>query len=94
MDVLSLSRLNTAVLVPAVGLVAGHLISPVRGIVLWGRLAAFVLLMAAVGASRGWREATLREPPARNPALYAATFATGAVVLSVLGYVGFHGWPG
>ncbi|HEY0970647.1 MAG TPA: hypothetical protein VGE02_06700 [Gemmatimonadales bacterium] len=94
MDILTLSRLNTAVMLPAVGLVAGHLVSPVRGVVLWGRLATFVLLMAAVGAFRGWREATLREPPARSPSTFAAAFALGAVLVSALGYVGFHGWPG
>jgi hypothetical protein len=92
-DVLPLSRLNTAALVLAVGLVAGHVISPIRGVALWGRLATFLLIMAALGAVRGWREATLREPPARSPAAFATAFALGSVVLSVLGYAAFHGWP-
>ena len=91
MDAVQLSRLNTALTVAAVGGVAGHVLwpfSPMAGV---ARPTAFVLLMLATGAFRGWREAVIREDAAVGRA--AALYALGALALAMLGYVVVHGAP-
>ena len=95
MSRLGVARFNTAVMFAVVGIVAGHWLQPVFGMVLWPRAAGFLLIMAALGALRGWREARLHQPPVAGRAawLYGAAFALGAVVLVVVGYVAFHGPP-
>lgn len=95
MSPLALSRLNTAAILIAAGLLFGHWLQPVPGVVLWTRTAPFLALMMGLGALRGWREAALREPPAR-PGLRLALivgFAVGALLLVGVGYVAFHGPP-
>ena len=92
MDAVHLSRATTALVVAGVGGVAGHVLSPFApgaGIV---RPVAFVTLMVATGALRGWREAVVREvpPTGRLVALYAG----GAVAVAMLGFVAMHGSPG
>lgn len=95
MSPLALARFNTAVILGATGLAAGHWIQPVVGVVLWGRAIPFLALMGAVGALRGWREAALREPPAERPLrlLLIGAFAVGAMLLVGVGFVAFHGPP-
>ena len=95
MSRLGVARFNTAVMFAVVGIVAGHWLQPVLGAVLWPRAAAFLAIMAALGALRGWRDATLHQPPVdgRTAWLYATAFALGAVVLVTVGYVAFHGMP-
>jgi hypothetical protein len=92
MDAVRLSRVTTALVVLTVGGVAGHVLfpfAPGAGVV---RPVAFIALMLATGALRGWRETVVREAPgaARAAALYAA----GALVVALLGFVAIHGRPG
>lgn len=96
MSPLGLARFNTAAILVAAGLVVGHWLQPVPGVVLWRRTLAFLALMALIGALRGWREASLREPPAGRSLRTAliVAFAVGAMLLTALGYVAFHGPPG
>ncbi len=92
MDAVLLSRVTTALVVGGVGGVAGHVLwpfAPGAGVV---RPAAFVALMLATGALRGWREAVVREAPATGRA--AALYAVGALALALLGYGVMHGRPG
>ncbi len=92
MDAVRLSRLTTALVIAAVGGVAGHVLwpfAPGAGVL---RPAAFVLLMLATGALRGWREAVVRESAAAGRA--AALYAAGSLALALLGFVLVHGAPG
>ena len=92
MDAVRLSRLTTGLVVTAVGGVAGHVLwpfAPGAGAV---RPLAFVLLILATGALRGWREAVVRESPAVGRA--AALYAVGALALTLLGFAVAHGRPG
>jgi hypothetical protein len=91
-DAVRLSRLTTALSVAAVGGVAGHVLWPFAPGAGAARPAAFVALMLATGALRGWREAVVAESPAvgRRVALYAA----GALAAALLGHVVAHGLPG
>ena len=92
MDAVHLSRATTALVVAGVGGVAGHVLSPFApgaGIV---RPVAFVALMLATGALRGWREAVVRDVPAS--ARVVALYAGGALAVAMLGYVAMHGRPG
>lgn len=92
MDAVLLSRVTTALVVGGVGGVAGHVLWPFAPGAGVARPTAFVALMLATGALRGWREAAVREAPAagRSAALYAA----GALAVAMLGYVVMHGRPG
>ena len=92
MDAVHLSRATTALVVAGVGGVAGHVLWPFAPGAGIARPVAFVTLMLATGALRGWREAVVREAPAvgRSAALYAG----GALVVAMLGYVVMHGRPG
>lgn len=92
MDAVHLSRATTALVVAGVGGVAGHVLwpfAPGAGIV---RPVAFVALMLATGALRGWREAVVRDAPAS--ARVVALHAGGALAVAMLGYVAMHGRPG
>ena len=92
MDAVRLSRLTTGLVVATVGGVAGHVLwpfSPGAGVL---RPVAFVLLMLATGALRGWREAVVRESSAVGRA--AALYAVGVLTLAMLGFVVVHGRPG
>lgn len=95
MSPLALSRFNTVVILAAAGLVVGHWLQPVPGVLLWTRALAFLALMGTIGALRGWRESAVRVPPPAAPIRLAliACFAVGAMLLVSLGYVAFHGWP-
>lgn len=95
MTQLGLSRFNTAAILGAAGMVAGHWIQPAPGVLLWRRTLIFLALMALLGALRGWREASLREPrPSGRLTIWLAMgFAVGSVLLMALGYVAFHGLP-
>lgn len=95
MTVLGLARFNTAVIVVAAGLVVGHLMQPVMGVVLWSRAMPFLALMGVLGGLRGWREAALREPrvtPATRLMLITL-FAVGSILVTCVGFVAFHGPP-
>ena len=92
MDAVRLSRVTTALVVAGVGGVAGHVLwpfAPGAGVV---RPAAFVTLMLATGALRGWREAVVRETPRVGRA--AVLTAVGALMVALLGYAIMHGGPG
>lgn len=95
MSPLALSRFNTVLILTGAGVVVGHWLQPVPGVMLWARAIPFLTVMGAIGALRGWREAALRLPPPSAPLRLAliAGFAVGAMVLVGLGYVAFHGWP-
>lgn len=92
MDAVRLSRVTTALVVAGVGGVAGHVLWPFAPGAGVARPAAFVTLMLATGALRGWREAVVREAPAVGRA--AALYAVGALALAMLAYVAMHGSPG
>ncbi|GLC24188.1 hypothetical protein [Roseisolibacter agri] len=92
MDAVRLSRVTTALVVAGVGGVAGHVLwpfAPGAGLV---RPAAFVAVMLATGALRGWREAVVREASAVGRA--AMLYAAGALAVALLGYAIMHGRPG
>jgi hypothetical protein len=92
MDAVRLSRLTTALVIAAVGGVAGHVLwpfAPGAGVL---RPIAYVLLMLATGALRGWREAVVRESSAVGRA--AALYAAGSLAVALLGFVLVHGAPG
>lgn len=91
MDAVRLSRVTTALVVAAVGGIAGHVLWPFASGAGVGRPAAFVGLMLATGALRGWREAVVRDatPTARVATLYAV----GALAVAILGFVLVHGPP-
>ena len=92
MDAVHLSRATTALVVAGVGGVAGHVLwpfAPGAGIV---RPLAFVSLMLATGALRGWREGVVREAPATGGVV--ALYAGGALTVAMLGYLVMHGRPG
>jgi hypothetical protein len=92
MDAVRLSRLTTALVIAAVGGVAGHVLwpfAPGAGVL---RPLGFVLLMLATGALRGWREAVVRESPRVGRA--AALYAVATLALAMLGFVVVHGRPG
>lgn len=92
MDAVRLSRVTTALVVAGVGGVAGHVLwpfAPGAGLL---RPTAFVTLMLATGALRGWREAVVREAPAAGR--MAMLYAAGAIAVALLGYVVMHGRPG
>lgn len=95
MSPLALSRFNTVVIIAAAGLVVGHWLQPVPGVLLWTRAIPFLAVMGAIGALRGWRESAVRVPPPSASLRLAliACFAAGAMLLVSLGYVAFHGWP-
>lgn len=95
MTVLALSRFNTVVIVVGAGLAVGHWMQPVIGVVLWSRAMPFLALMGVLGALRGWREAALREPPVTPPTrlMLITLFALGAILLTGVGYLAFHGPP-
>ena len=92
MDAVRLSRVTTALVVAGVGGVAGHVLwpfAPGAGVM---RPTAFVTLMLATGALRGWREAIVREAPAVGRV--AALYAGGALAVALLGDAVMHGRPG
>ena len=95
MSPLGLSRFNTVAIIVAAGLVVGHWLQSVMGVVLWSRAVPFLAIIGLLGALRGWREAALREPPPASGSRLAliAAFAIGAMLLVSLGYVAFHGPP-
>jgi hypothetical protein len=92
LDAVRLSRLTTALVVLAVGGVAGHVLYPFAPGAGVARPTTFVALMLATGALRGWREAVVREAPAVGRA--AAYYAVGALVAALLGFAAIHGRPG
>lgn len=93
MQLLTLSRINSAVLVVGVAAAAGHLLLPFAAGVPAGRRIAFVALMLGLGALRGWREARLRDRPPSGRAALAlpALFAAASLGVALLGYVTVHG---
>ena len=93
MDALTLSRINTGVVVLAVGGVAGHLLLPFSPGAPRTHSVGFVALMLVVGAVRGWREARLRErPPGGAGTLaLAAAFAAASLAVALAGYWVVHG---
>jgi hypothetical protein len=91
-DAVRLSRLTTGLVVATVGGVAGHVLWPFAPGAGALRPVAFVLLMLATGALRGWREAVVRE--SAGVARAAALYAVGALALAMLGYVVVHGRAG
>jgi hypothetical protein len=95
MSPLGLARFNTAAIIIAAGLVVGHWMQPVPGVVLWRRTIPFLALIGLLGALRGWREAALRQPPAGRSVRVAliVAFAVGSMLLVGVGYVAFHGPP-
>lgn len=95
MTVLALSRFNTGVIVVAAGLVVGHWLQPVLGVVLWSRAIPFLVFMGVLGGLRGWREAALRDPrvTAARRLTLIALFAVGSILIICVGYVAFHGPP-
>lgn len=95
MQALTLSRINTAVLVAGTAAAAGHLLVPFAAGVPAARRAAFVALMLGLGALRGWREACLRDrpPSGRATLALAAIFAASSLGVALLGYLAVHGPP-
>lgn len=96
MDAVTLSRINTVIVVSAVGGVVSHVWYPFLPGTSWVRPTLFLGLMAVTGAFRGWRELVVRGEDRRPGALprTALLYAIGSVVAALLGYVGFHGLPG
>ncbi len=92
MDAVLLSRVTTVLVVGGVGGVAGHVLWPFAPGAGVARPTAFVALMLATGALRGWREAVVREAPATGR--MASLYALGALALALLGHVVMHGPPG
>ncbi|MGZ8456862.1 MAG: hypothetical protein ACXWZ4_09715 [Gemmatirosa sp.] len=84
--------MTTVLVVGGVGGVAGHVLWPFAPGAGVARPAAFVALMLATGALRGWREAVVREAPAVGRA--ALVHAIGTLVLALVGYAAMHGTPG
>lgn len=96
MDAVRLSRVTTGLVVAAVGGVAGHVLwpfAPGAGLL---RPAAFVALMLATGALRGWREAVVRDAPPdrRGASVQLSLYAAGALAVALLGFVVVHGRAG
>ena len=94
MNPVHLARAATFLIVVVGGGLLGHVFMPVRGgMVLWGRLIGFLVVMAALGAFRGWREGVVLED--RAPRLQRRTvgYAVAAVLLAMLGYLAIHGRP-
>lgn len=94
MNPVHLARAATFLIVVVGGGLLGHVFMPVRGgFVLWGRLAGFLLVMAGLGALRGWREGVTLEEPVPRIRRRTAIYAGAAVVLALLGYLLIHGRP-
>ena len=94
MNPVHLARAATFLVVVVGGGLLGHVFMPVRGgIVLWGHLVGFLVVMAALGAIRGWREGVIVEDPAPRVQRRTVVYAVAAVLLAMLGYLAIHGRP-
>ena len=94
MNPVHLARAATFLIVVVGGGLLGHVFMPVRGgFVLWGRLVGFLLLMAGLGAFRGWREGVVLGDPAARLRRRTTLYSVVAVLLALVGYVVIHGRP-
>ena len=94
MQPVHLARAATFLLVVVGGGLAGHVFMPVRGgIVLWGRLMGFLVLMAVLGAFRGWREGVVGEEASARVRRRSVRYAGVAVLIALLGFLVIHGPP-
>ena len=94
MHPLHLARAATFLVVVVGGGLAGHLFMPVRGgVVLWSRLIGFLLLMAVLGAFRGWREGVVHGEAAARVRRRSIIYCGVAVLAAVLGFLVIHGPP-